>query len=532
MAGSIPAPASAIALGAGKISVAAADFDGDGKLDVAATDNGGVWILIGNGDGTFSPTSASPISDGRVPAQVVTADLNGDGRPDLAIVNQDDTVSVLLGNGDGTFTTALSSPITVGDGTGGAIAVGDFTGDGKLDLAVLSSNPGPSSSGTLTLLLGNGDGTFTPAPGSPVALSADPVSLAVADFNGDGKPDLAIVADTTAASGADSASVSVLLGRGNGSFAYVAAPLVVPDSYFDGIVAADFNDDGHQDIAIGNSPIAAAARGGDVYLLLGDGTGQFREARGSQFPVSTPAPTTTGPDAQGSVTTDGRTGLIVNPGFYSEFEGELYVLLAPLPSQPPTAALAAAPGPAVAGTPVTFDASSSSDPLDRQIVDYRWDLGSGSFTVDTAETPTLSHTFSTPGVYAVRVQVRNTAGETAIATTQLTVRPPVKNALVSGYVRLCGGPAPGGCRASSLVVCRATNGCVTTDRVAAINAQGRRVGIQRLKHARFSLRLVPGRYTIELLGDGKRVHNRVLQTKRVVARANHTTLVRFEFNVP
>ena len=190
-------------LGQGGTSVATADFNGDGKADLAATDNTGVWVLIGHGNGTFSPTAASPISDGHQPVRVVAGDFNGDGKPDLAILNQDDTVSVLLGNGDGTFTPAPGRPITVGNGTGVAIAVGDFTGNGKPDLAVLSGSSGPSrSSGTLTVLLGNGDGTFTPAPGRPITVgNGTGVAIAVGDFTGNGKPDLAIAADTPEGNG-------------------------------------------------------------------------------------------------------------------------------------------------------------------------------------------------------------------------------------------------------------------------------------------------------------------------------------------
>lgn len=97
------------------------------------------------------------------------------------------------------------------------------------------------------------------------------------------------------------------------------------------------------------------------------------------------------------------------------------------------------------------------------------------------------------------VQVRNSVGETAIATARLTVSLR-RSAAVSGYVQLCGGPAPGRCHVSTLRVCQALEGCVRTDRVEALDARGRRVVVTQLKHARFSFRLAPGDYTIELLG--------------------------------
>jgi hypothetical protein len=110
--------------------------------------------------------------------------------------------------------------------------------------------------------------------------------------------------------------------------------------------------------------------------------------------------------------------------------------------------------------------------------------------------------------------------------------PKRRTAVVSGYVQLCGGPAPGRCWKGEIGFCQASNGCVTSDRVTAVNASRDRVATHKLRHGRFTLRLVPGRYTIELLGDGKRVHARVMQQKRVWARAHRTTTVRFFFAVP
>jgi FG-GAP-like repeat/Putative Ig domain len=174
---------------------AVGDFNGDGKLDVAATGGGYdntenlVTILLGNGDGTFRLAQNSVFATGSNPWAMVAADFNGDGKLDLAVTNYDGgSVTILMGNGDGTFTPATGSPITVGLNPI-ALAVGDFNSDGKADLVVANQ-----TDNTLTILLGNGDGTFTPAASSPFALGTVPSSIAVGDFNSSGRLGIAITA--------------------------------------------------------------------------------------------------------------------------------------------------------------------------------------------------------------------------------------------------------------------------------------------------------------------------------------------------
>jgi outer membrane protein assembly factor BamB len=189
-------PPVAYALSAGAMGIALGDLNGDGATDLAVTDeNGGdVAVLVGHGDGTFAAPVAYAV--GTLPGSVAAGDVNGDGHVDLAVVNyRDDTVSVLLGVGDGTFHPQV--PFSVGVQPAG-VAVGDVNRDGHADLAV--TNIGAS---TVSILLGNGDGTFQPQ--FVYGTQSGPGDVAIADLNSDGWPDLAIV-------DSDSNAVTVLLG--------------------------------------------------------------------------------------------------------------------------------------------------------------------------------------------------------------------------------------------------------------------------------------------------------------------------------
>ena len=239
-------------------NVVAADLNGDGKVDlvVASSYADALSVFLGNGDGSFGPELLLPsISIG---SAVAVADFNGDGKPDIVTVENSSTggaVRLFLGNGDGTFTSTADTPFYTGSISNTSLAVGDFNGDGKLDVVVVAEE-GPSQA---YVLLGNGDGSFGPA--ASFGSVNQPFGVAVGDFNGDGKLDL-VLADT------GNSSVAVLFGNGDGTFQQqVEYPA---NGYADALVVADFNSDGHPDIAVANPGSA-----GGLAVLLNNGNGTF-----------------------------------------------------------------------------------------------------------------------------------------------------------------------------------------------------------------------------------------------------------------
>jgi hypothetical protein len=245
--------------------VAVGDFNGDGNEDLAvATREGEVWTFLGNGDGTFRSGRrwqvGSFLSD---PLSVTAVDLEGNGILDLVtLIPGDNTVSVLLGYGNGSFRPAVTYAIGP---NAKSLAVADFNGDGIPDLAVTIYGTFNQPASYVSVLRGNGDGTFQ----APVDYDAGPREFAVAagDFNGDGKTDLAV-------SNYAEGTVNVLLGRGDGTF---EAPVSYPVGIYPGSIAvADFNGDGIPDLVVANNGSTPA--NGSISLLLGRGDGTFQPA--------------------------------------------------------------------------------------------------------------------------------------------------------------------------------------------------------------------------------------------------------------
>jgi len=283
------ASGSPIGVGTFPVWVAVADFNNDGIQDLAVINqsNNNVSILLGNGSGGFTASGTSPFATGTHPTSLATGDFNGDGNTDLAITNSiDDTVTILLGNGSGGFTAASGGPFAVGHAPN-SIAVADFNGDGYADLAVANS-----ADITVTLLLGNGNGGFAPAGGSPFTLGSRPTYLIAGDFNNDGNADLAVASFF-------GNNVSILLGNGNAGFSTPSGSPITVGHGPSGLAMGDFNGDGKPDLAVANNT------DNDMSILQGNGDGTFNSLATvpvSAHPVSV---------AVGDLNGDGKADLAV-----------------------------------------------------------------------------------------------------------------------------------------------------------------------------------------------------------------------------
>jgi hypothetical protein len=258
-------PATSYSVGTGPTGIVVGDFNGDGKPDIAVANSGSanISVLLGNGDGTFR--SAMDSGAGQIPSALAAADLDGDGHLDLAIADQAGAIIVMLGKGDGTFYLPVAIPL---DASPRSIAVSDFNGDGKMDLAVGQFDVS-TTTGHVSILLGNGDGTF----GSPVNFAlagAIPYGLVVTDFNGDHNADIAATSF--------SPGVSILLGNGDGTFQNVQSFSLPKGNSTYSLAVSDFDHDGKPDLFVTNQKfcLSQPCPFNGVAVLLGNGDGNFR----------------------------------------------------------------------------------------------------------------------------------------------------------------------------------------------------------------------------------------------------------------
>jgi hypothetical protein len=335
----------------GAVAVAAADFDGDGRVDLAVTGRTGVCVLLGDGRGGFRP--CAPVAAGANPTSMAVADVNGDGRPDIVVANHEtDYVTPLVNAGAGRFT---SRPLRLRSYPHPhAIAVGDFDRDGKPDIAVDSWGEdrvtllfgrddwrGPGTpvdlgtrpyhtltaadvdgdgnvdlvapnwgKGTVSILLGDGHGRFAHAPGSPFAAGPTPFGAAVADLNGDGRPDVVVANYAGRANATADDGLTWIRNDGNRRFTPFPMRLVRGD-YSSTVATGDVNGDGIADVAFPNT------NGTSVSLLFGSPDGP----RGAETVATMPAPYAI---CLADLNGDGRADLVVT----SQKRDEILVFLA------------------------------------------------------------------------------------------------------------------------------------------------------------------------------------------------------------
>jgi hypothetical protein len=398
----------------GAYSVAVGDVNGDHVPDLVvaelyqnqgADSPGAVSVLLGNGDGTFQPAVVYS-SGGYYAYSVAMGDLNGDGKLDLAVANAGEnlkgtgSVGVLLGNGDGTF----QPPVVYDSGGYGAdsVAIGDVNGDGTPDLVVANLYQSGGANSSAGVLLGNGDGTFQPAVTYDSGGSFG-FSVAVGDLRGKGTLDVVVADECEGNNGGcpTQNAIGVLLGNGDGTFQSAVNYPSVGWGY-DAVAIGDVNGDGIPDLVVVGEcqrvgPYFSCLGTGRVNVMLGNGDGTFQ------------APVTYSSGAPGAwsvavedVNGDGRPDLVVtNMNYNAEKDGTVAVLLNETYYASKTA-LTSSPNPSQVNQTVTFTVTITPTPPNGEVVTFyngKMEMGTGTTTSGVAS---LNTSFSKAGKYTIK----------------------------------------------------------------------------------------------------------------------------------
>jgi FG-GAP-like repeat len=292
-----------IPVGQGPGSIAIADVNHDGHLDiiVANETSGTLTVLLGDGQGHFAPAPGSPVACGKNPNDLAVGDFNGDGNPDLVVADTETPyLTILLGDGKGGFTPSAHSPFdTHSYPHVHGVAVGDFNGDGKLD--VVTDSWGHNQ---ILMFFGDGKGNLM-LPGQAFNTGKRPYErLRSADFNKDGKPDV-VTTDL------DQNAASILLGDGRGGLRDAPGSPTPAGASPWAVAIDDMNHDGNLDlVTIPYAPDVPDPRDIGVTVLLGDGTGRFSKLPGSPLSLAG----CEGPDrvATGDINGDGFRDIVVD----------------------------------------------------------------------------------------------------------------------------------------------------------------------------------------------------------------------------
>jgi hypothetical protein len=425
------------------------DFNGDGKPDLflpSAAAGHPAIVLLGNGDGTFGPRIDSSSFDvpGTYPRGWAVGDFTGDGKLDIACTlpsnsSNSGRYEVLPGKGDGTFGPAIVGPAVLGYARW--VAAGDFNGDGKLDLAVADGQQinGSPGNAELTILLGNGDGTFKlgghyASPGTPASDNLNPEDVAVGDLTGNGKLDV-IVSDYDA-------NINVFMGNGDGTFQ--PARGIEPGEYPRDVALADINHDGKMDLVVtcvggggGGAEFAKDGyKAGAVAVLLGNGDGTF------QSPIRCSPFLYPGWTAVGDFQGNGYPDLAVSQVFDGHSLAVMMNNAASTNLPPALTGDPSASSSVVTGKTVNLSAPATDDGGAANLK-YTWSTigslpGVVAFSANgTNATENTTVTFSAVGTYYFKVTVTDAGGLSTIGTVMVTV-----NSLISPPVAPSGGPDP------------------------------------------------------------------------------------------